>query len=299
MRPSLSIPGLSILILGGLLAVACRAQEPAESSSKQTSAESTAQQGSEQGQGNGNGAQNAQDAPSSPQAAPDAQGAGQSTATDQKDAAQPDKPGTMQRLKKHLRDQVSTGCVNAIGQHCWDKPPKDDSKKDASQQQGNDAAAAQLPPNAPPPRSDDQDESGQSSGESSSKGTKIDLSPPPGEAPAFGVGGDSDVREMKPWDPHKADKDVEIGDFYFKQKNYRAAESRYTEALYWQDNHAIAMFRLAKTEEKLGKFDDAQKNYAGYLKILPDGEFSAQAKQGLERAKAKSGQSAKAEVSKK
>ncbi len=264
--------------------------------------DNSAQQGSSD-------AQNVPDAPS-PQAqtqpatpssqtsnSPDAQTPAQST--DQNGTAQsPDKPGTMQRLKKHMRDQVSSGCVNAVGQHCWDKPAKDDSQQDDSKQK--DTAAQQQPPeNAPLPRSDDQDGSVQTSGESSSRGTKIDLSPPPGEAPAFGGVSDSDVQELKPWNPHKADNDVEVGDFYFKQKNYHAAESRYAEALYWQDNHAIAMFRLAQTEEKLGKFGEAQKNYAGYLKILPEGEFSTKAKQGLERAKAKSEQQPKAEVSKK
>jgi tetratricopeptide (TPR) repeat protein len=221
-----------------------------------------------------------------------------SAGADQKPASDQDKPSTMQRLKKHLKDQMSSGCVNAVGQHCWDKPPKDDTKKDDGSSEGSSEIAQQPPANQPLPRSSDESTSGQT-GESSSKGTKIDLSPPPGEAPAPGIGGASDVQEMKPWDPHKSDKNVEVGDFYFKQKNYRAAESRYAEALYWQDNNAIAMFRLAEAEEKLGKFGEARKNYNGYLKILPDGEFSAKAKEGLERLKDKPNEQEKAEVRKK
>jgi tetratricopeptide (TPR) repeat protein len=172
-----------------------------------------------------------------------------------------------------------------LGAACWAQAPAESSSKQAKK----------PPANAPLPRSEDESASGQSSGESSSRSTKTDLSPPPGEAPAPGVGGASDVHELKPWDPHKADKNVEVGDFYFKQKNYRAAESRYSEALYWQDNHAIAMFRLAEAEEKLGKFGEARKNYAAYLKILPDGDFSAPAKQGLERLKDKPNAQEKAE----
>jgi hypothetical protein len=30
------------------------------------------------------------------------------------------------------------------------------------------------------------------------------------------------VQESR-WNPHMAEKDVEVGDFYFKRKNYRAA----------------------------------------------------------------------------
>src|SRR5438105_113659 len=47
--------------------------------------------------------------------------------------------------------------------------------------------------------------------ESSSKDTHIDLSPPPNDAAAHP---DSeipdDVHEMKPWDPHKAEHNIEV-----------------------------------------------------------------------------------------
>src|SRR3954469_8804712 len=48
-------------------------------------------------------------------------------------------------------------------------------------------------------------------GESSSRDTKINVPPPTGSA-------EPDVPEAKPWDPHKADKNIEIGDYYFNQK---------------------------------------------------------------------------------
>lgn len=131
------------------------------------------------------------------------------------------------------------------------------------------------------------EESNSGAGESSSRGTKIDLAPPVGEAPAIGVGDVGEVQEMKPWNPHKADKSIEVGNFYFKRKNYRAAESRFLEALHWQDNNAVATFRLAETEEKLGKPADALKYYDAYLKILPNGEFASQAREGIDRLKGK------------
>ena len=53
--------------------------------------------------------------------------------------------------------------------------------------------------------------------------------------------------------PHKAAKDIEVGDFYFKKKNYAAAESRYREALYYKDNDAIATYHLALCLEKLDR----------------------------------------------
>ena len=43
-----------------------------------------------------------------------------------------------------------------------------------------------------------------------------------------------DVQEFHPYDPHRASKDIEVGDFYFKKKNYGAALERYREALLLQ-----------------------------------------------------------------
>jgi tetratricopeptide (TPR) repeat protein len=133
-------------------------------------------------------------------------------------------------------------------------------------------------------------------GSSSSKDDDIDLSPPPGDAAAhpnspssFGaspIRPGANVNEMHPWDPHKAAKDVEIGDFYFKRKNYRAAESRYREALLYKDNDAIATYRLAVCLEKLEQPDDAREEYESYLKILPNGPEAEHARKAIDRLKA-------------
>jgi len=93
----------------------------------------------------------------------------------------------------------------------------------------------------------------------------------------------SGIQEVKPWNPMKALKDVEIGDFYFKRKNYRAALDRYKEALFYKDNDAMASLRLAECQEKLGDKAEARKYYEQYLKILPEGEFAKEAHAGLDR----------------
>jgi tetratricopeptide (TPR) repeat protein len=148
------------------------------------------------------------------------------------------------------------------------------------------------------PRSDrvNADALGDEPGQSSSKDTQIDLSPPPDDEKAHpqssemlmdAEAGDSmtDVSEFHPWDPHKAAKDVEVGDFYFKRKNYRAAEDRYREALLYKNNDAIATFRLAICLEKLDQPDQARKEYESYLKILPHGPQAEEAQKAIERMK--------------
>jgi tetratricopeptide (TPR) repeat protein len=152
-------------------------------------------------------------------------------------------------------------------------------------------------PNLAPPRSDsvNADALGDESGESSSKDTQIDLSPPTDDARAHPQSAEAvteaevesggDVSEFHLWDPHKAAKDVEVGDFYFKRKNYLAAESRYREALFYKDNDAIATFRLAVCLEKMNRPEEARKEYESYLKILPHGTQAEEAKKAIERLK--------------
>jgi tetratricopeptide (TPR) repeat protein len=96
-----------------------------------------------------------------------------------------------------------------------------------------------------------------------------------------------DIQEFHPWDPHKALKDIEVGDFYLKRKNYRAAENRYREALLYKPNDAIATYRLGQTLEKMGQADEARLNYEGYLKILPEGPLAADAHKALDRLQRK------------
>lgn len=152
-------------------------------------------------------------------------------------------------------------------------------------------------PNLTPPRSDRVRASdlGDDPGESSSKDEPIDLSPPADDAKAHpqssdilmdaeGAPGNSNVSEFRPWNPHKAAKDIEVGDFYFKErKNYPAAAARYHEALLYKPNDAVATFRLALCLEKMEQPDEALKGYESYLKILPRGPQAEQAQKAIQR----------------
>ena len=131
-----------------------------------------------------------------------------------------------------------------------------------------------------------------SSGESSSKSTQVDIAPPEGDekdhpdsASAVREGEEeaapSTVEEFHSWDPHKAAKSVEVGDYYYKLGNYKAALSRYQEALEYKQNDAVANFRTAQCQEKLKNPQDAAEHYEAYLKILPNGPFSNDARKAL------------------
>lgn len=83
----------------------------------------------------------------------------------------------------------------------------------------------------------------------------------------------------------RAMKDVEVGDFYYKAGNYKAALSRYREALLYKPRDAEATFRLAQTLEKSRQFDEARAQYEAYLAILKDGPSAGEAKKALQRLK--------------
>ena len=167
----------------------------------------------------------------------------------------------------------------------------------AQQQPQSDPDSGQ---NQAPPNSDTQKARARDAeaGESSSRDTRIDLSPPkddaknhpnsgrlPPETAADGTNSDaaSDVQELHPWDPYRAVKDDEVGDFYFKRKNYKAALARYQDALAWKENDAVATFRMGECYQKLDQPNEAVAQYRQYLKILPEGPFSKDAKRALEK----------------
>ncbi|MFZ3341180.1 MAG: tetratricopeptide repeat protein [Terriglobales bacterium] len=127
--------------------------------------------------------------------------------------------------------------------------------------------------------------------ESSSRDTMIDTSPPKDDAKNHPFSQDavsdleapppsasnSDVQEFHPWNPYKANKDIQVGDFYFKRKNYKGALGRYQDALYYKQNDAVATFRMGECEEKLGNKAEAKKYFEEYLKILPEGPLAKDA----------------------
>lgn len=118
-------------------------------------------------------------------------------------------------------------------------------------------------------------------GESSSRDSQIDLNAKPEEKEPASAKEDESV--LQPWDPHKAAKDVEVGEYYLKLKNYRAALERFNHALTYKPGDAEATYDLAFTQEKLDLLSLADQNYRKYLQILPNGPKAKEAEEALKR----------------
>jgi len=154
------------------------------------------------------------------------------------------------------------------------------------------------PPNQAPPesakeekaeRDKSQDRSAEA-GESSSRDTQIDTSPPKNDAKQHPNSGAAlndniddagEVQETHPWNPYRAMKDDEVADFYYKQKDYKGALARWQDALVYKNNDAVANYRLGQCYEKLGQPEKAIPYYQEYLKILPEGPNAKQARKAL------------------
>jgi tetratricopeptide (TPR) repeat protein len=191
-------------------------------------------------------AQNAPDKTAPDRSAPDAASANKSsTGSASADGSSSDQPASDKSAAQNPDAEASSSRDTRVDL----TPPKDDDKNHPNSK----AAAADLEPSDKPDTSPD---------------TSRDT---------------SDVQEFHPWNPMKAIKDIEVGDYYFRLKNYKGALARYKEALYYKDGDAVANFRIAKCQEKLGDKAEAKKYYEQYLRIVPDGPYAKDAHASLDK----------------
>jgi tetratricopeptide (TPR) repeat protein len=89
------------------------------------------------------------------------------------------------------------------------------------------------------------------------------------------------------FNPIQAQKDLKIGNFYWKKGNHRAAAARYLEATRWDPSFGEAYWKLAEAREKLNQPAEALDAYRKYLSVETDAKKKDEAQQritGLEKA---------------
>ena len=110
---------------------------------------------------------------------------------------------------------------------------------------------------------------------------------PPQPPPAEEQEPPEEDESLKPteytFNPLQAEKELRIGNFYFKKGSYKAAARRFREATRWDPSSAEAFRRLGQTEEKLKDDKAAREAYAKYLEIAPDAKDAAAIRKKIER----------------
>jgi len=113
----------------------------------------------------------------------------------------------------------------------------------------------------------------------------------PAKAPAEQAPGEQEPPEedanLKPkeysFNPLQANKEMQVGNEYWKKHSYKAAAMRFREATRWNPNLADAWLRLAEAEEKRRNPKDAKEAYSKYLELQPDAKDAAEIRKKLAR----------------
>jgi len=74
------------------------------------------------------------------------------------------------------------------------------------------------------------------------------------------------------WDPLRAEKDLEVGQYYMKKGDLDAAIDRFQDATVAKPGYAIPFRFLAEAQEKKGMKKKAIKSYRRYLDLYPHAE---------------------------
>jgi tetratricopeptide (TPR) repeat protein len=74
------------------------------------------------------------------------------------------------------------------------------------------------------------------------------------------------------WDPLRAEKDLEVGQYYMKKGDLDAAIDRFQDATVAKPGYAIPFRFLAEAQEKKGLKKQAIKSYQRYLDLYPHAE---------------------------
>jgi tetratricopeptide (TPR) repeat protein len=87
------------------------------------------------------------------------------------------------------------------------------------------------------------------------------------------------------FNPLQAQKEVKVGNYYFKKGSYRSAAQRFQEATKWNPNYAEAWLRLGEAAEKQNDEKTAVQAFTRYLELQPDAKEAPQIKKKLEKMK--------------
>ncbi len=83
------------------------------------------------------------------------------------------------------------------------------------------------------------------------------------------------------FNPLQAQKELQVGNYYFKTGNYRAALGRFREAVKWNENYAEAYLRMGAAYDKLKDPAAARKALGKYVELEPNGKQAEQARKRL------------------
>jgi tetratricopeptide (TPR) repeat protein len=120
--------------------------------------------------------------------------------------------------------------------------------------------------------------------ESSSKA--VDAPNPPSKKPDKKNKPDSATQnapDQPTWDPLRAEKDIEVGQYYMRKGDVDAAIDRFQDATTAKPGYAIPFKYLGEAQEKKGLKKQAIKSYSRYLELFPHAEDGEKIRKKVEK----------------
>ena len=87
------------------------------------------------------------------------------------------------------------------------------------------------------------------------------------------------------FNPLQAEKEVRIGNYYFKKGSYRAAAMRFREAIKWNEGYGEAWLRLGEAAEKQKDTKAAKEAYTKYVELSPEAKNVLEIQSKLKKMK--------------
>ena len=85
------------------------------------------------------------------------------------------------------------------------------------------------------------------------------------------------------FNPLQAEKELRIGNFYWKKKSYKAAAMRYEEAAKWNPGYAEAWLRLGEAHEKMRQSSEARAAYEQFLDLAAEDKRAGEIRKRVAR----------------
>jgi tetratricopeptide (TPR) repeat protein len=97
------------------------------------------------------------------------------------------------------------------------------------------------------------------------------------------------AEDQPKWDPLRAEKDLEVGQYYMRIGKIDAAMDRFQDAIDAKPGYAVPFLYLGEAQEKKGMKRDAVKSYKRYLELYPHAEDKEKVQKKIDKLQAEIG----------
>jgi tetratricopeptide (TPR) repeat protein len=81
--------------------------------------------------------------------------------------------------------------------------------------------------------------------------------------------------------PLESERNIRVGNYYWRRGKFRAAAQRYQRATKYNPSSAEAFFKLGEAEQKLKNTDAARTAFGRVMTLAPDSKLASEAKKKL------------------